>query len=208
MPKCKQMSHQTTKPTVRLVRPAKTQISLPRSLISLRWSHVPSTASRLSKEAYILGGCTCWSGFCWSHRTYCRLCHALAQISHRFSKSLNTWCGSEATMNLVYKVNILNLIKTRAQLFKTDDVVSCIVKILIIEYGIYANIFFSKNTRELDIILTRKVNIVTTIELVMLMMLWTTGPRKHTKVPKTYLLTKPCAFIIVMIGCKEWLWLL
>ena len=36
--------------------------------------------------------------------------------------------------------------------------------------------FFSKNTCELDIVLTRTVNILTTNELVKLMMLWTTGP--------------------------------
>ena len=65
---------------------------------------------------------------------------------------------------------------------------------LIIKYGIYANIFaeqirvafafakgtrifFSKNTCELDVVLSRTVNILTTNELVKLMMLWTTGPR-------------------------------
>ena len=38
------------------------------------------------------------------------------------------------------------------------------------------HIFFSKNTCELDIVLTRKVNILTTNELVKLTMLRTTGP--------------------------------
>ena len=38
-------------------------------------------------------------------------------------------------------------------------------------------IFFSKNTLELDIVLTRTVNILTINELVQLTMLWTTGPR-------------------------------
>ena len=38
-------------------------------------------------------------------------------------------------------------------------------------------IFFSKNTGELDIVLTRTVNILTTNKLVKLTMLWTTGPR-------------------------------
>ena len=38
------------------------------------------------------------------------------------------------------------------------------------------HIFFSKNTCELDILLTRTVNILTTNELVKLTMLWTTGP--------------------------------
>ena len=36
--------------------------------------------------------------------------------------------------------------------------------------------FFSKNTCELDIVLTRTVNILTTNELVKLTRLWTTGP--------------------------------
>ena len=70
-----------------------------------------------------------------------------------------------------------------AQLFKTNDVVSqCIVNTLIIKYGMYGNIFakknvssyshfFSKNTSELDTVLTRTVNIFTTNELVKLMML-------------------------------------
>ena len=39
------------------------------------------------------------------------------------------------------------------------------------------HIFFSKNTCELDIVLTRTVNILTTNEIVKQTMLWTTGPR-------------------------------
>ena len=39
------------------------------------------------------------------------------------------------------------------------------------------HIFFSKNTCELDIVLTRTVNILTTNEFVKLTMLWTFGPR-------------------------------
>ena len=58
---------------------------------------------------------------------------------------------------------------------------------MITKYGIYANTFaekknvksyshfFSKNTCELDIVLTRTVNILTTNKLVKLRMLWTTG---------------------------------
>ena len=38
------------------------------------------------------------------------------------------------------------------------------------------NIFFSKKTCELNIVLTRTVNILTTNELIKLTMLWTTGP--------------------------------
>ena len=63
-----------------------------------------------------------------------------------------------------------SLFNTWAQLFKTNEVISwCIVKTLIIKYGIYANIFaekmwiafalakathlfFSKNTCKLDIV--------------------------------------------------------
>ena len=40
--------------------------------------------------------------------------------------------------------------------------------------------FFSKNAYELDIVFTRTVNILTTIELVKLTMLWTTEP--HTQI--------------------------
>ena len=83
------------------------------------------------------------------------------------------------------------LLLTWAQLFKTKkNVVNKSFKTLIIKYGIYANIFaekllvafafakiFSaKHAYELDIVLTRTVNILTTNELVKLMMLWTTGP--------------------------------
>ena len=75
-------------------------------------------------------------------------------------------------------------IKSRAQLFKTNDVVSeRIVKTLIIRYGIYANIFaekmwvafaFAKATHifsakipvSLVLYFTRTVNIWTTNELV------------------------------------------
>ena len=58
------------------------------------------------------------------------------------------------------------------------SLVNVIVKILIIKYGIYANIFaeathifFSKNTCEFGIVLTGTVNILTTNELVRLMVL-------------------------------------
>ena len=43
--------------------------------------------------------------------------------------------------------------------------------------------FFSKNTRELDIVLTRTVNILSTNKLVKLMMFWTIGPW-YSKCPK------------------------
>ena len=85
------------------------------------------------------------------------------------------------------------MLNIRAQLFKTKYAISlCIVKTLIIKYGKYANIFaekmwvafakatrifFSKNICELNIVLTRTVNILTTNQLIKLTMLWTTGPR-------------------------------
>ena len=84
---------------------------------------------------------------------------------------------------------LLSTEKYGPQLFKTNNVVSeHIVKALIIKYGIYANIFcsknvssfpicksyshfFSKNTYELDIVLTRTVNVLTTNKLIKLTML-------------------------------------
>ena len=45
--------------------------------------------------------------------------------------------------------------------------------------------FFSKNTCELDIILTRPVNILTTNGPVKLTMLWTTGPSPNTFIART-----------------------
>ena len=63
------------------------------------------------------------------------------------------------------------------------------MRTLIIKYGIYANIFaekmwvafafhifVSKSTCELDTVLTRTFNILTSNELVQLTTLWTTGP--------------------------------
>ena len=44
--------------------------------------------------------------------------------------------------------------------------------------GCYSH-FFSKNTYELDIVLTMTVNVLTTTKLVKLTMLWTTGPWIH-----------------------------
>ena len=86
-------------------------------------------------------------------------------------------------------------------LFKTTmSLVILSLITLIIKYGIYACIFcwknvsslcicksyshfFSKNTCELNIVLTRTVNILTTNELVKLTMLWITGP---WWVPRTF----------------------
>ena len=100
--------------------------------------------------------------------------------------------------------------KNRAQLFKTNDVVSKhIVKTLIINYCIYANIFTekmwvafakathicsAKNTCELDIVLTRTVNILTTNELVKLTTLWTTGIRIASIVGNIFP-KKACSFV-------------
>ena len=43
------------------------------------------------------------------------------------------------------------------------------------------HIFFQKNTCELDIVLTRTINITTTNELVKLTTLWTTEPRRFAE---------------------------
>ena len=110
-----------------------------------------------------------------------------------------------------------------AQLFKTNAVISYhIVKSFIIKYGIYANIFaekcicksyshfFNKNICELDIVLTRTVNILTTNELVKLTMLWTTGPwLLCLLVCGIVLSVMVCLlFLIVsLVGCVLWLWL-
>ena len=75
----------------------------------------------------------------------------------------------------------------------TMSLVNVLLKLWSWKYGIYAIIFaeknmssfcicksyshfFNKNICELDIVLTRTVNISTTNELVKLTMLWTTGP--------------------------------
>ena len=94
--------------------------------------------------------------------------------------------ASLSTHNVCFGANTTKIIW--AQLFKTNDVISlCILKTLIIKYGIYTNIFaknlssfcicksyshfFGKNTCELDIVLNRTVNILTTNKLVKLTML-------------------------------------
>ena len=65
--------------------------------------------------------------------------------------------------------------KSRAQFKIKDVLIKCIVKTLIIKYGIYTNIyaeiFFSKNNCELDIVLTETVNILITKKLFKLTML-------------------------------------
>ena len=57
------------------------------------------------------------------------------------------------------------------------------------------HIFFSKNTCELDIVLTRTVNILTTNELVKLTMLWTTGPWILTA-PDDFFVKYICIFLL------------
>ena len=54
--------------------------------------------------------------------------------------------------------------------------------------------FFSKNTCELDIVLTRAVNILTTNEFVKLTVLWTTGPRFFKITKKTF--GKKCIYLL------------
>ena len=114
---------------------------------------------------------------------------------------LKSW-SSQYPSNKMYMnwPRIIHEIKLWAQLFKTNNFVSWrTVKIMIITYGRYANIFadkmwvafaftkathifFSKNICEWDIVFNRAVNILTTNELVKLTMLWTTGPSSLTEI--------------------------
>ena len=68
--------------------------------------------------------------------------------------------------------------------------------------------FFSKNTCGLDIVHTRTVNILTTNELVKLMMLWTTGPRPFSGIVH-YFDFNMCVY--KKVNCTqigfEWSWL-
>ena len=73
-------------------------------------------------------------------------------------------------MTLSLKLWSLNMAYTLIFLLKKNVSSFCICKS-------YSHFFFSKNTCELDIVLTRTVNILTTNELVKLTMLGTTGPR-------------------------------
>ena len=80
------LSQRTTKPTKRLVRPGNTdQPAHSRSQICLRWLHVPSRTSiraiqRGMNENFSHTGWM-YRLICWSHRSYCRSCRALARIS-------------------------------------------------------------------------------------------------------------------------------
>ena len=88
-----EMSQCTTKPTKRLSRLAKTQISLriravwsESSLIAFAFynPHPPSYPKRgtlaTPETLATLNGCT-GRCLCWSHRSYCRFCRALVQFS-------------------------------------------------------------------------------------------------------------------------------
>ena len=64
---------------------------------------------------------------------------------------------------------------------------------LLIKYAKASLIFFfRKNTCELDIVITRTINILTTNELVKLTMLWTTGPSSRPVVRTSTLLLRLC----------------
>ena len=79
------------------------------------------------------------------------------------------------------------------------------------------HIFFSKNTCELDTVLTRTVSILTTNELIKLTMLWTTGPSSlghchwrfnsrpvHTRSQKAYT-DQPLTTICKTVSETEWI---
>ena len=87
------LGQRTTKPTIRLVRPAKTQISLRiRAVQSVsadrmclpqppgypKWDKREPLAFRVDVQADL--------SLCWSHRSHCRFCLALAQLENK-----NSW---------------------------------------------------------------------------------------------------------------------
>ena len=83
------MSQRTTKPTVRLMWPGKTQISLG---ICAVWSVFPGCMCLLQSQSYPKTDerepLPYWVdvlvdlSLCWSHTSYCRFCHALAHMSY------------------------------------------------------------------------------------------------------------------------------
>ena len=79
------MSQRTTKPTKRLVRPAKTPISLrihavwsESSLITCAFYSIHQEG--LTRILAILMDVQANLNICWSHRSYCRFCRALAHM--------------------------------------------------------------------------------------------------------------------------------
>ena len=89
------------------------------------------------------------------------------------------WSGSTLFAKMTFKITS----RWQSRLF-----LIVVIGALRVKYSIFANIFaekmcksyphfFSKNTCELDIVLTRTVTILTTNKLVKLTMLWRTGPK-------------------------------
>ena len=67
------------KPTIRIVRPAKTQISL---LIACAFYSLKAIQRGITKTLAVLSDISDIQAdlcLCWLHRSYCRFCHALAQ---------------------------------------------------------------------------------------------------------------------------------
>ena len=99
----------------------------------------------------------------------------IQRLEYWLMNKLNSCCSwpgpscSKLTMSLVHvllNVWSLNMAYTLELIAEKKNVSS-------------SSYFFSKNTCELDIVLTRTFNILTTNELVKLTMLWTTRPRYH-----------------------------
>ena len=63
--------------------------------------------------------------------------------------------------------------------------------------------FISKNTCELGIVLTRTANILTTNQLIKLMMLWTTGPRALKHQSQQQQITFSNIFFLLLLFFKE-----
>ena len=104
-----QMS-QCTKPTIRLVRPAKTQTAC----ASTVWSESLLIACAFYSLWAIQRGtnenpCHTWGMFrpichCWSHRSYCRFCRVLAQmLKDPFSHYVNKIWAIQQT--IIWNVN-------------------------------------------------------------------------------------------------------
>ena len=81
------MRQHTTKPTIRLVRPAKTQSSLrmravwsESSLIALAFNNYQTIQRVINENPCHTGRMYMLICLCWSHRSYYRFCRALAQI--------------------------------------------------------------------------------------------------------------------------------
>ena len=122
----------------------------------------PQTKGQLPPQSISEGWCLTINVSCWANRGYF-LWFSSAQSSEPSCSNLTM-----SLVNVSLKLWSLNMVYTLIFLLKNVSSF-CICKS-------YSH-FFSKNTCELDILLTKTVNILITKELFKLTMLWTTGPR-------------------------------